>query len=211
MAPAEPERYVTPAAAHRYWAKHAYEILVETAGRYNAVITYADLAEEVQRRSGLWTKAQLRNWIGGLLRDLAKVSHLRGEPALTSLVVHKTDGQVGAGYDEVLRLSGVGPIDDDLERETHAAATRLECYRHWGADVPVDAQPTLSPRMRELRARAAGASPTRSASTPHTPRPSGSTRATGSPRASSEPRRGAVCPTCFMEMPLSGRCTNCED
>ena len=126
----------------------------------------------------------MRNWIGGLLADLVKVNHVRNEPPLTSLVVHKDDGQVGVGYDEVLRVYGQKPIHDQLEREMHAAASRLECYRHWGADVPPDAQPTLSARTREVRER--------------------------QPRvAAPEVRRGAVCPTCFMEMPLSGVCANC--
>ena len=180
----EHETYVTPKVAQPYWAKHAYEVLVETAGRYNAVITYSELAEEVQRRSSLHTKSQMRNWISGLLADLVKVNHVRNEPPLTSLVVHKDDGQVGAGYDEVLRVYGHAPIDDQLERETHAAASRLECYRHWGADAPADAKPTLTLRTREVRER--------------------------QPRATApEVRRGAVCPTCFMEMPLSGVCANC--
>lgn len=179
------EKYVTPKVAQPYWVKHAYEILVETAGRYNAVITYSELAEEVQRRSSLWTRSQMRNWVGGLLVDLVKVNHARGEPALSSLVVHKDDGQVGAGYDEVLRVAGQAAIDDPLEREMHAASVRLECYRHWGADVPAGARPTLTSRTREVRAR--------------TPR-----------RAPVEERRGAVCPTCFMEMPVSGTCPNCD-
>ncbi|GAA2158580.1 hypothetical protein FHX52_2386 [Humibacillus xanthopallidus] len=178
------ETYVTPKVAQPYWAKHAYEVLVETAGRYNAVITYSELAEEVQRRSSLWTHSAMRNWIGGLLADLVKVNHVRNEPPLMSLVVHKDDGQVGSAYDEVLRVYGQKPIGDQLEREMHAAASRLECYRHWGADVPADAQPTLSARTREVRER--------------------------QPRvAAAEVRRGAVCPTCFMEMPLSGVCVNC--
>jgi hypothetical protein len=185
--------YVTPQVAHPYWAKHAYEVLVETAGRYNAVITYSELAEEIQVRSALRTRAEMRNWIGSLLADLAKVNQTRGEPPLTSLVVHKQDGRVGSGYDEARRLAGNTPIDDQLERENQAATARLECYRHWGADVPADARPTLHTRTREVRER--------------TPR----TAARATPRAAAaEERRGAVCPTCFMEMPLSGVCANCE-
>src|SRR6478735_1581033 len=156
------ETFVTPKFAQPYWAKHAYEVLVETAGRYNAVITYSELAEEV------------------------KVNHVRNEPPLASLVVRKDDGQVGAGYDEALRVAGEAPITDPLERENSAAAARLECYRHWGADVPADAVPTLTAKARVVRA-----------STP---------RAT----AATEARRGAVCPTCFMEMPVSGPCPNCD-
>ncbi|MGO4604635.1 hypothetical protein [Terrabacter sp. 2YAF2] len=183
----EHEAYVTPKFAQPYWAKAAYEVLVETAGRYNAVITYSELAEQVQRRSSLRTKSQMRNWIGGLLVDLVKVNHVRNEPPLASLVVHKDDGQVGAAYDEVLRVAGESPASDPLERENRAAAARLECYRHWGADVPADAQPTLSVRARVVRAR------TPVARTVH-----------------AEERRGAVCPTCFMEMPVSGACPNCD-
>jgi hypothetical protein len=181
----EPEKFVTPKAAAPHWVKHAYEILVETAGRYDAVITSSELAEEVQRRSNLWTNSQMRNWIGGLVADVVKVNHARDEPALASLVVRKDDGQVGAGYDEVLRVSGHAPITDLLEREEHAAAARLECYRHWGADVPEGATPTLSARTRVVRARTPRAAPV-------------------------EARRGAVCPTCFMEMPVSGPCPNCS-
>jgi hypothetical protein len=197
MVTPEPERYVKPAAAHRYWAKHAYDVLVETAGRYNAVITHGELAEEVQRRSNLWTKASPGSWVGALLVDLAKVSHLRGEPALASLVVRKQDGQVGAGYDEVLRSIGERPIEDPMERERHAAAARLECYRHWGADVPEGATPMLPGRAREgTRERSS--------------RPAGSRSGQSTSRASAEPRRGTVCPTCFMEMPVAGPCPNCE-
>jgi len=184
------ETYVTPKVAQPYWVKHAYEVLVETAGRYNAVITYSELAEEVQRRSSLHTHSSMRNWIGGLVTDVAKVNHVRAEPPLTSLVVHKQDGQVGAGYDEVLRLAGEPLSADPLDRENHAAAARLECYRHWGADVPADAMPTLAPRARARETRA---------QMPRTPR-----------AAATPERRGAICPTCFMEMPLSGGCVNCS-
>ncbi|NUO33893.1 MAG: hypothetical protein HOQ27_02295, partial [Dermatophilaceae bacterium] len=120
---------VTPQVGHPYWAKHAYEVLVETAGRYDAVITYSELAEEVQRRSSLWSKSEMRTWIGGLLADMAKVNHVRGEPPLTSLVVHKQDGRASSGYDEARKLAGQRPLDDPGERELQAATARLECYR----------------------------------------------------------------------------------
>ena len=109
---------------------------METAGRCNPVITYSELAEEVQRRSSLRTKSQMRNWIGALLADLVKVNRVRNEPPLTSLVVHKDDGQVGVGYDEVLRVAGETPISDPLERENHGAVARLVCCRRW---VPMSA------------------------------------------------------------------------
>lgn len=193
------DTYVTAQVGHPYWAKHAYEVLVETAGRYDAVITYSDLAEEVQRRSSLWSKSEMRTWIGGLLADMAKVNHARDEPPLTSLVVHKQDGRTSAGYDQARRLAGQRALDDPDERETQAATARLECYRHWGADVPADARPTVHTRTREARQRSPRASRSVAGTT---------SRATS--RASTEERRGAVCPTCFMEMPLSGVCANCD-
>lgn len=214
MVTSEPERYVKPAVAHKYWAKHAYEILVETAGRYNAVITYSELAEEVQRRSNLWTKAAMRSWISALLADLAKVSQLRGEPALTSLVVNKKDGQVGTGYDEVLRIAGINPSDDPVQRERHAAAARLECYRHWDADVPEDAQPTVVARTREPVSRPAARAPeagtTRTEPAPRSSEARSTAARGGGTRRSAELRRGAVCPMCFMEMPVTGICSNCS-
>ena len=130
------ETFVTPKFAQPYWAKHAYEVLVETAGRYNAVITYSELAEEVQRRSSLRTKSQMRNWIGGLLADLVKVNHVRNEPPLASLVVHKDDGQVGAAYDEVLRVAGESPISDPLERETHGGRSAARVLPPLGSRRP---------------------------------------------------------------------------
>ena len=144
----------------------------------------------------------MRNWIGDLLKMIAQANHLREEPALTALVVHKNDGLVGEGYDEVLRLAGRTPFTDPVDRENDAAAARLECYRRWCDDVPSDAQPMLVAHTRPPRSPAgASGAATRGGSRAPTP-----TRA--APR-SREERRGAVCPTCFMEMPLSGVCPNC--
>jgi hypothetical protein len=207
--PGDEERFVSPTVGKKYWVKHAYDVLVETAGRYNAVITYGDLADEVQRRSGLHSSTQMRNWIGDLLKMIAQANHLREEPALTSLVVHKNDGLVGEGYDEVLRLAGRTPFSDPADRENHAAAARLECYRRWCDDVPVDAQPTLATHTRAARTQAGPTAGSTRATTRATTRaPSRTTPSRAAPR-SREERRGAVCPTCFMEMPVAGPCPNC--
>ena len=181
------ETFVTAKFAQPYWAKHAYEVLVETAGRYNAVITYSELAEEVQRRSSLRTKSQMRNWIGVLLADLVKVNHVRNEPPLASLVVHKDDGQVGAGYDEVLRVAG--EVTD--QRPARARDPR-------GRSTARVLPPLGSRRARRRDADA------------DAPRPGSSGPAPRVRRQPPEARRGAVCPTCFMEMPVSGPCPNCD-
>ncbi|HEX5968865.1 MAG TPA: hypothetical protein VFY88_10330, partial [Intrasporangium sp.] len=130
---------------------------------------------------------------------IAQANHLRDEPALASLVVHKHDGRVGAGYDEVRRLAGQPPIADEMERENHAAAARLECYRRWCDDVPADARPTLVTPSHPVRAATPGRSASKAAPA--------SSRATSRSR---EERRGGICPTCFMEMPVAGPCPNCS-
>lgn len=165
------------------WALAAFEVLVETAERYNAVVVYSDLADQVQRRSGMATRALQRNWIGKVLSDVVVRCHQEGLPPLTALVVHKSDGQVGVGYDEVLRVAGLDPIDDQAEREEHAASARLECYRRWCANVPADAAPTLSDRMQEVASRR---------------------------RLPTVVRVGEMCKLCFLQKPTSGQCPQCE-
>lgn len=56
---------------------------------------------------------------------------------------------VGVGYDLVLQAAGDGP-EHVRAREQHAAQSRLDCYRRYCADVPDDAQPSLT---RTHRAR----------------------------------------------------------
>lgn len=200
-----PSRIVTPTAGLQAWTRHAYDVLVETASRYNAVITQSELAAEVQSRSGLHTDAQPRSWIPQVLTLITHQCHRKGEPPLTALVVHK-DGQVGSAYNDVLRVADLAPIDDALERENHAAAARLECYRRWCPYVPEDATPTLVTRART----APSARTTSSGRTASSGR-SGAGPRTANPRRTqpAEVRRGALCPTCFMEMPLAGDCPNC--
>ena len=203
--PSSEDRFVSPTVGKKFWIKHTYDVLVETASRYNAVITYGTLAEEVQRRSGLHTNAQTRSWVSDLLKMVAQANHLRGEPALASLVVHAKDGLVGAGFEEVLRLEGRA-VTDPHEREHRAAVARLECYRRWSDDVPEDAEPTTTMPRQDSASRQGGV--------PHVgaPRQGGAgtaSRAAPRPR-SQEERRGSICPTCFMEMPVAGPCPNCS-
>lgn len=199
-----PARIVTPTAGLQAWTRHAYDVLVETASRYNGVITYAELAEEVQARSGLRTTSQPRTWVGQILTLITHQCHRKEEPPLTALVIGK-DGHVGHAYGDVLRVAGLAPIDDPIQREHHAAAARLDCYRHWCPYVPEDAKPTLF-----TGARTATSARTASTRTTSTRTKGRAPTAPATRRAKpAEVRRGAVCPTCFMEMPLSGDCPNC--
>lgn len=166
------------------WAREALDVLRAAASRYNATVTYSELADEIQQRTGLYTKAQARNWIGGVLGIVVKQCHEDGLPPLTSLVVHKHDGQVGVGYDEVLLVAGQSPIHDQLEREEHAAAARLACYRRFCSSVPADATPTLTPQMQSVASRR---------------------------RSRNAPPSAPVCPHCHIQLPLAGGpCPNCD-
>lgn len=178
------ERIVGIKQGQAAWAREALRVLRETASRYNATITYSDLADEVQRCTGLRTKTDQRNWIGGVLGIVVWACHQRGLPPLTALVVHKHDGQVGPGYDEVLRVAGLSPINDQLEREQHAAASRLACYRVFCAAVPADAEPTLTLKMQTTVDRR---------------------------RTLKVELHAPVCPRCFIQLPLAGGdCPNCD-
>ena len=161
------------------WSMAAREVLIRTARTYHGYITYGELAEEVQQVSGVRTRSQMRNWIGGVLGLVADECHGRGEPPLTALCVHQ-DETVGVGYGYVLELAGEA-VPDDLDG--HAAAARLGCYRYFGADVPEGGgSPALTPKVAAARQRAA---------------------------KQREPVP-VLCPRCFIQLPSSGHCDNCD-
>ena len=165
------------------WAESAYKILVGVAGRYNAVIEYTQLGNDIQEHSGLMTTKAVRNWISGVLEDVAKRCVDEGIPPLTSLVVRKDTGMVGDGYDAVLVATGVAPIDDPMKREKHAAQARLECYRWANAtDLPADGgRAALTPKYAASAAR----------------------------KAKANPPAVKVCPTCNMALLPTGVCDSC--
>jgi hypothetical protein len=174
---------VAAADAQEVWATHAYDALTETARTYHAVITYRDLGKKVQEASGIRTTALLQNWIGIVLRKVMQEAHKRGEPPLTSLVVHADDGMVGVGYAEVLELIGEPPLEDERRREEHAAQARLECYRFFGAEIPESGGWAVqSPRRQAVLNRL---------------------------RAQAEPAPQVQCPNCYIAIPNRGTCDTC--
>ncbi|MFD8756490.1 hypothetical protein ACFV0O_36760 [Kitasatospora sp. NPDC059577] len=185
--------------AHIVWTRAAYPALVEVAGRYHAVISYADLAEALQEASGVRTRVNHRHWIGKVLSLVVLEAHRRGDPPLTALVVNATDGKVGPAYQEVLAVAGQPPLVEEMDREQHAAAARLACYRHFGADLPADGgTPALAPRLLASVARKKAA-----------PRTAAATTTAGTPAA--VPRPPAICPTCFLELPATRVCDSCGE
>ncbi|MEU0441969.1 hypothetical protein ABZ202_19760 [Streptomyces sp. NPDC006186] len=172
----------TKPTAQEAWAAAAYSILISVAETYHAVITYKELGEEIQRRTGIRTKALLQNWITPVLGRVVREAHRRGDPPLTALVVHTSDGKVGTGYAEVLTVAGKPPVEGEMEREHHAAEARLACYRRFCRDLPPDGgRPALAPRLQatvERRRR----------------------------RVEKPPQ---VCGRCFVQLPSTGVCDSC--
>jgi hypothetical protein len=139
-------------AALAAWTAAAIPELERVARIYHATITYQDLGELVQNRSGIRTRMLLTYWIGKVLGGAALESHHRGQPLLSSLCVHG-DGTIGDGYAEaVIENYGFTPAD----LEMHAAEERLRCYQFFGADLPPGGGlPALTPQVAARRAWAA--------------------------------------------------------
>jgi len=190
------------------WSRAAVDLLTETATEYDRVLTTNEFADEVQRRAGAWANVTSKTWVRKVLGVVTLKCVKEGWPHLASLVVRPSDGKPGPWYFDVLAETGPGSAQDESH---HAARQRLDCYEHFGADVPDGADPTLDPlrRRRTVRHLDAKPAPTRSAKTKATPPARTRPAAARKPQAPSEERRGKVCPTCFMEMPLSGVCANC--
>jgi hypothetical protein len=183
VAPPEPEA-VDPAEAEKAWIDQVHLTLTEVAGSYHKLITHTDLAVALQDATGLRTRTSPNAWMDRVLAAAAALDLAAGRPPLTSLVVHKTQGTVGAHYSEVLRLTGQDPIDDEVRREKHAAAARMDCYRWADAKMPSDGgNPALSPRFDMVVSRER--------------------------RKAREEAKPDVCPNCFMAIPPTGICDAC--
>lgn len=64
--------------------------------------------------------------------------------------------------------------------ELHAAEEREKCYVAFGAEIPPNAAPAFTPMVKAKRQRQA------------------------------PPKRRPVCPTCYVQLPLTGGCGSCE-
>jgi len=171
--------------ARAAWVLIARESLLRTAGTYNAYITYRDLAEELQNKSGIRTKQLTHHWIGKVLGIVSSECHKSSEPLLSSLCVQQ-NGSVGAGYGVALDATYGGPRPADLDLA--AAEERLKCYRHFGAQMPADGgQPVLTPMLAAMRNKAT----------------------TSRARPAIEEVRG-ICPLCHVRLPSSGFCGSHE-
>lgn len=169
------------ADAKAAWIPFAREALIRVAREYNGLISYSELAEEVQERTQIRTRQLKHYWVGAVLGVVSQDCHSRGEPLLPSLCVQQ-DGQIGAGYAAALTETYGGPVPEDLDMA--AAEERLKCYTHFGATLPEGGGvPTLSPQVATRRRVAA--------------------------RKAREDVRRPVCPTCHLTLAYTGQCDNC--
>jgi hypothetical protein len=184
---------VGPEATREAWAAAARERLLEAARRYRATVPPAEMAIEVQRRSGIRTRQLWHHWLDEVLGLVALESSRLEEPLLVSLCTDDA-GRVTDGYAvAVLAAYGERPETPNA----HAAKERLECYRYFeAAGLPADGgsvePPKSAPAVRTVTKRAAA------------PRKTATKRPT---KPADLPRE--ICPTCFMALPRSGVCDNC--
>lgn len=209
----EPEGTGTSEAiALETWARSVHTILEETAAVYHATITEGALAHRLLTETGIATARPHPRWLPKLLQPLAALHDRDGYPPLTTLVVDGR-GWVGERYDDVLRAAQHLPITDPTSRERHAARARLECYQ-WAGSAPEDGGHPEIVEMKASRARAPRA--------PKEPRAAAASSGTGAPRAPREPQPATprkvaasdrpikVCPRCYMAIPATGLCDNCD-
>lgn len=139
--------------AKAVWADIARMVLMRVSTVYHGLITYSELADEVQSKSGIRTRMLMHAWIGDVLGMVARDCYRRGEPLLSALCVH-ADGTVGDGYGWAIDETYGGSAPEDLDM--HAALERLKCYRHFGAVMPSDGgRPALTPQVASKRRTAA--------------------------------------------------------
>lgn len=176
-------RFVSMNDALDAWEPCAITLLKESAKHYNNFVTYKQLGDAVQEQSGIRHDGLLTNWIGSLLGRVIVQCVQQQLPQLSALCV-KEDGTVGEGYRHVaFGTGGTNDIGPD-QLDDHAAATRLECYRYFGAELPPGGgEPTLTPRAKASRDHKKAQA------------------------KRYEPPK--VCPTCFMVLPVTGTCDNC--
>ncbi len=169
-------------AARAEWAVAARPVLLDAARSYRAVVTYKELAAEVQHRTGVRTKQPIHYWVGDVLARVSRDCVARDEPLLSALCVN-TQGSVGPAYAELVReVTGDAPDDPD----EHAARERLECHRFFDAEGLPEAggAPALVPQLAQARSRLR--------------------------KAAASMRPVATCPTCHMALLPTGVCDTCD-
>lgn len=171
---------VTVTEAISEWALVAWDVLEAVAARWRRTIDAEALGAEVQRRSGIHTDLPAATWIGPLLSLVTQRAHESHGPAVTSLVAGE-DGGPHECFDEALTLAGTPGLTGLARRDAWLDA-RMACHRAYGAKIPAGVTELPRPRVRKVVEAAAPA-----------------------------PERVApVCPRCFLQLPATGVCDDCE-
>lgn len=185
---------MSAAEADREWTLRATEILVEVAGRYGRSIAYADLGAEVQRRSGIVTDRDLENWLDAVLSEVGRRCAEAGQPPLNVLVDDGADSVAESVRASVYSAYGAKMPKARVSRASQGGTARTS-------------RASQSGTARANRASQGGAAGRTSPAGERSPRTSApTTRRTVKP----EERRRPVCPTCFVELPATGICDDCE-
>ncbi len=190
---------VDDAAALEAWSRAARPTLVQVARRYGSLTAPDDLAEAVQVLSGVRSHEPADVWIDDVLDAVDTECVTRNEALLSAFCI-QADGHVGERYRQrVATLERSAPADIEM----HAAKQRLAAHQYHGAVLPVDGgQPTLPRHLVRVRASA-----TKTSTRTRTPR----TRVAAPPKPKKpDPPKRPVCPTCFLQLPVTGRCDNCD-
>ncbi|HZK04700.1 MAG TPA: hypothetical protein VFC82_02505 [Actinomycetaceae bacterium] len=175
--------YVSPTEGKEPWSAAAFDVLMETAQNYEATVTYSELAEVVQERSGLFTRTDSAHWIGSVLSTVSRRCADENLPPLSSVaVVRPSIGDLFA--------AAVASPDSALEkREAVAARARLRVYREFASDIPDDVVRALAIAEREEAVQAASKP---AASKPAASRPAASRPAARTSRAASQRKAAAA-------------------
>lgn len=194
--------------ALRAWALSAHQVLQQVPEDYHATIGRDELAQRIMADTDIHTEQPLGVWLDAALAPVVHVCLRNEEPPLVSLVVDKRTGYVGELYDEVLRADGHRPIEDVRAREMHASRARLACYV-WAGSAPEDGGEPAALRSSS-GTRAADRAP-RAARTAAAPSRATSPRTTAPVKpVKREPAPPALCPRCFLALPATGICDNCD-
>lgn len=166
------------------WTAVAVPHLESVAGTYGSFVTYKEFGEAVQDAAGIRTKILLHQWVGKVLTAVTAGGSAADEPMLTALVVRQDQG-IGAGY---AKAAGARDGEVPEDPELHAARERLACYQRYGATLPSNGgEPRFTPRVAAVRS---------------------GRLASGAPRP--DPPKRPACPTCYLSLPASGTCHNCD-
>lgn len=105
------------------WADAAVDVLVDVASNYHSFITYKDLAEKVQASTGIRSRSQMRNWIGGVLGQVVDRAAAEDLPSLTALCV-KQDQSV---------VMGTATYSKSLDSRSLKTSISMQLRRDWSA------------------------------------------------------------------------------